>query len=92
MIYRVIDKSTGLWKCDEFTYDPETEIGLDVIPAQGFVHAKWDFDTQQWVEGATPEEIAALQQQPTEPTIEERVEKVETTLEQTLDVLFGGTV
>lgn len=77
MIYRVIDKATGLFIRDDFTFDEAMEIGLDVEPSQGFIHPKWEFDTQQWVEGATPEEISALQQQPEEPTLEERLNIVE---------------
>ncbi len=71
MIYRVIDKATGLFIEDKFEFNPETEIGLDVIPAQGFVHAKWDFVNECWIEGATPEEIEAMIAQQAQPTIDE---------------------
>lgn len=35
MILRIIDKETKLFKRDDFTFDEETEIGLDVTPSQG---------------------------------------------------------
>lgn len=41
MIYRIIDKETKLFLRDDFTWNAETEIGLDVPPAQGFTHPKW---------------------------------------------------
>lgn len=75
MIYRVIDKATGLFIRDDFTFDEATEIGLDVSPAQGFYTPKWQ--DGQWVEGATQEEIDALKPQAQEPTLEERLGVVE---------------
>lgn len=41
MIYRIIDKETKLFLRDDFTFNPSTEIGLDVTPAQGFIKPKW---------------------------------------------------
>ena len=52
MILRVIDKTTGLFIRDDFTFDETTEIGLSVEPAQGFILPKWDFENQVWVEGS----------------------------------------
>ena len=87
-LYRVIDKATGLFIEDKFEFNPETEIGLDVIPAQGFIHAKWDFVNECWIEGATQEEIAAIQQaQPSEPTLEERVGGLEITTDELIEVI-----
>jgi len=55
---------------DDFTFAAETEIGLDVEPAQGLYKPKWD--GEKWVEGATQEYInGILAQQPPEPTKEE---------------------
>ena len=71
MIYRVIDKATGLFIRDDFTFDEATEIGLDVSPAQGLYQPKWQ--DGQWVEGAT--EIPTPT--PAEPTLEERLGIVE---------------
>ena len=81
MIKRIIDKYTQLFIRDDFTYDESTEIGLDVAPAQGFYWPKCD--GQQWIEGRTAEKIAEiLVNQPVpEPTVQEQ-----------LDVLFGGAV
>ena len=41
MIYRIIDKETKLFLRDDFTFNPSTEIGLDVTPAQGFIKPQW---------------------------------------------------
>ena len=51
MILRIIDKQTKLFIRDDFTFDEETEIGLDVTPAQGLYAPKWNGET--WEEGET---------------------------------------
>lgn len=62
MILRIIDKQTKLFIRDDFTFDEETEIGLDVTPAQGLYQPKWD--GEKWVEtGQAPEPTP---QEPTE--------------------------
>ena len=91
---RIIDKQTKLFIRDDFTYDPETEIGLDVEPAQGLYKPKWSGEISEdeegnitvgegeWVEGATQEEIDELTKpQPQEPTELE-------VLQQTVDSIF----
>ena len=70
MILRIIDKKTGLFIRDDFTFDEATEIGLDVAPAQGFYHPKWN--GAEWVEGGTKPES-----QPQERSLEERLEALE---------------
>ena len=55
---RIINKQTGVFLRDDFTFDENTEIGLQVEPAQGFYLPKWD--GMKWVEGLTKEEIEAL--------------------------------
>ena len=83
---RIIDKQTQLFIRDDFTYDEDTEFGLDTEPAQGLYIPKWDGD--KWVEGATQEEIDELTKpQPHEPTIEERLEQTEELL-QTVTMAF----
>ena len=68
MILRIIDKQTKLFIRDDFTFNAETEIGLNVEPAQGFIAPKWNEYTVsindeetglmhenklgEWVEGA----------------------------------------
>ena len=87
---RIIDKETQLFLRDDFTFDEETEIGLNVEPAQGLYKPKWSGEITEdeecnqimgegeWVEGATQEEIEELTKpQPHEPTIEERLEQTE---------------
>lgn len=87
---RIIDKETRLFIRDDFSYDAETEIGLNVIPVQGLFKPKWSGEIAkdeegnitvsegEWIEGATQEEIDELTKpQPQEPTIEERLEQTE---------------
>ena len=69
---RIIDKETNLFIRDDFTFDEETEIGLEVEPAQGLYLPKWNGET--WEEGATQEYIDSLKAQveiEVEPTIDE---------------------
>ena len=66
MIKRVIDKKTNVFIRDDFEFNPETEIGLEVEPAQGFYKPKWNGDA--WEEGATQEYIDSLKPQPHTPT------------------------
>lgn len=81
MILRITDLN-GVFLRDDFTYNPETEIALDVPPAQGLYLPKWD--GAKWVEGGTaPEPV------PPEPTIEERLSAVEAA---TLDLILGGAL
>ena len=83
---RVIDKETKLFIRDDLDFNEETEIGLDVAPAQALYKPKWDGD--KWVEGATQEEIDELTKpQPQEPTVEERLEQTEKLL-QTVTMAF----
>ena len=53
MILRIIDKDTQLFKRDDFTFDEETELGLNVIPSQGLSSTpKWD--GEKWIESNVP--------------------------------------
>lgn len=53
MILRIIDKETKLFKRDDFTYDEDTEIGLNVEPSQGLLTTpKWN--GEEWVESGIP--------------------------------------
>ena len=58
MILRVIDKETKVFLRDDFTFDQETEIGLNVEPSQGLYKPLWNGET--WVEGATQEKIESM--------------------------------
>ena len=71
-LLRIIDKQ-GYFIRDDFTWDEETEIGLEVEASQGLYQPKWDFELEKWIEGAT--EIPP--QQPPEPTLEERLQALE---------------
>lgn len=90
MIRRIIDKETHVFLRDDFTFDEEKEIGLDVSPAQGLHKPKWSGEVREdgdgefvigegeWVEGLSQEEIDELKKpifQP--PTADERIEFLE---------------
>ena len=84
MILRIIDKQTTLFIRDDFDFDEETEIGLEIEPAQGLYKPKWNFDTEEWTEGATGEEIKELTKpRPKEISLEERLEQTEQLLQAT---------
>jgi len=73
MLLRIIDKQTHLFLRDDFTFDEETEIGLDVTPVQGLYAPKWD--GTQWIEtGQAPEPT------PQELTEKERLDNLENTI------------
>lgn len=79
ILYRIIDKETKLFLYDGFTFNPETEIGLDTEPAEGLYKPRWN--GEGWEEGATAEEIAALTPQMVEP---------DPTPEEIVNLMFGG--
>lgn len=41
MILRIIDKETKVFLRDDFTFDPKTEIGLNLEPSQGLINPMW---------------------------------------------------
>ena len=84
---RIIDKRTKLFLRDDFEFNPETEIGLEVEPSQGLYAPKWNGGS--WEEGATQEYIDSLkaQAEPQEPTLEERIQALETI---ELERILGG--
>ncbi len=97
---RIIDKKTKLFIRDDFYFDEETEIAIDVTPSKGLLRPRWD--GTGWVEDMSAEEIIELQlaAEPTEPTMETLIEAIVNkvvihdtkivTLEETIDVLYGG--
>lgn len=87
MILRIIDKETKLFLRDDFDYNPETEIGVDVSPAQGFYIPKYDKEHNTWEEGTTQEYIDSLKPEPHEPSLEERVQALEV---MELERILGG--
>ena len=84
---RIINKQTGLFLRDDFTFNEETEIGLEVEPAQGYYHPKWD--GEKWIEGLTEAEILAIRNQAItiEPTLEQRVADIEQVTEEVITIL-----
>ena len=84
---RIIEKETKLFIRDDFDFNPETEIGLEVEPSQGLYIPKWNGGA--WVEGATQEYINNLkaQAEPQEPSLEERIQALEV---MELERILGG--
>lgn len=82
---RIIDKETNLFLRDDFDFDEETEIGLEVEPAQGLYAPKWNGES--WEEGATQEYIDSLKPEPQEPSLEERIQALEV---MELERILGG--
>ena len=77
---RIIDKQTNLFIRDDFTFDYETEIGLEVAPAQGLYTPKWD--GEKWIEtGQAPEQL------PQEPT---ELESLMLAVAELADIVMGG--
>ena len=85
MIYRIIDKQTNLFIRDDFEFNEETEIALDVPPSQGLYLPKWN--GTEWVEGMAQEEIDLLKNVAVEPTVEERLQALEV---MELERILGG--
>ena len=90
---RIIDKQTYFFIRDDLDFESETEIGLDIEPAQGLYKPKWSGEITEdeegnitvgegkWVEGATQEEITELTKpQPQEPSDKERIDDLENTI------------
>lgn len=92
-ILRIYNTLTGDFIRDDFDYAPTAEKAFDGDIPGGFYLPR--YDGLKWVEGLTPAQIQALKDSaiPTEPSIEEKV-KVNSsriaTIEQTIDVLYGG--
>ena len=85
MIKRIIDKQTRIFIRDDFGYNEETEIALEVEPSQGLYLPKWN--GTEWVEGATQEYIDSLKNVIAEPTLEERLQALEV---MELERILGG--
>lgn len=86
-LLRVINKQ-GLFIRDDFTFDEETEIGLDVEASQGLYQPQWNFELQVWRESASKEYIDSLKQPIVEvPLIEDRIVKLEQEQETIIEVL-----
>ena len=51
-MYRVISKDTKEFLRDDFTFDPNTEIALNVEPSQGLIKPKWNDKLEVWEESA----------------------------------------
>ncbi len=96
MMWRRINPETGMWIEDVVMAEPPTladgtpdpaYIAVPVRPGAGFWHPRWD--GAAWVEGLTPDEIAARQAaaSPPAPTPEERLAALEAAM---LEMILGG--
>ena len=73
---RIINKD-GYFIRDDFTFNEETEIGLEVEPSQGLYKPKWNFELEQWEESASQEYIDSLKTVMEEKPLDERVAEIE---------------
>ena len=84
MLVRIID-SNGFFVEDAFV-DELTEFTIETPCPDGFYLPRWD--GTQWVEVRTQAEIDAIRaSQTVQPTIEERVNAVETDVDEIVTVL-----
>lgn len=67
---RIIDKQTNLFIRDDFDFNEETEIALDVEPSQGLYLPKWN--STEWIEGMAQEDIDLLKNVAVEQPLELR--------------------
>lgn len=79
MILRVIDKHTKMYIRDDITYDEAKEVGLPVDPPSSSLYKPlWQ---EEWVEGATQEEINEMTEVATQPpSVTERLNDLENTI------------
>lgn len=85
IILRIVDKTTGKFIRDDYEFDQETEIGLDVPPAMGVHIPVWSFIRKAWVEGnLNPETNIPLEQV---PTLNEQI----ATLAELVYTIVGGS-
>lgn len=68
ILYRVINRETGLFLRDDFNYDPNAEMGLVTDGAQGLYKPIWDFESNGWIEGLSQDEIDKAKNAPQEPS------------------------
>ena len=91
---RIIEKETKLFIRDDFDFDEETEIGLDVKPCSGFYLPRWN--GTEWVEGGQapepvePEPQALTMEQMAIALMQTQVELEATT--EALDFLIMGGI
>lgn len=82
ILYRIVDKTTGIYIRDSFSFNTETEIGLEVKGAEGLIIPKWNGEA--WVEGATEADILAAQQYANEMAANQPA-----TIEEMFNALYG---
>ena len=85
---RIIDKQTNLFLRDDFEYNEETEMAIDIEMQQPPIKAKSGicpmWDGEKWVQNVGPPEP---EPQPQEPSEAERLEALEMLM---VDILGGG--
>ena len=73
---RIINKQ-GDFIRDDFTFDEEIEIGLEVEASQGLYKPRWNFELEQWEESAEQEYIDSLKPITEEKPLDVRVAEIE---------------
>ena len=91
------NNDTGRWTTEIVEDDVLPDGFTDVCtPSTPTYKPYFNWETKEWEEYATQEEIALITNQiDAEPTLEERLATTETqivSIEETIDVLFGGVI
>lgn len=86
-LLRIINKQ-GLFIRDDFTFDEETEIGLDVEPSQGLYQPKWD--GEKWIEGANQEYLDSLIPQDTIELLKAQLESTDYKIIKCMEYQLAG--
>ncbi len=82
---RIVD-TNGLFVEDAFVAELTQYTIITPVPeinpltGKGFYWPKWDFVSEQWVEGRTQAEINALNNTPKKPSTEDRLAAIEEAL------------
>ena len=87
---RIIDKETKIFLRDDFNFDAETEIAIDVEIPQPPIKAKSGicpmWDGGKWVQNIEPPEPES-EPEPQQPSLEERIQALEA---MELERILGG--
>lgn len=84
---RIINKQTGVFLRDDFTFEENMEVGLNIDPAQGFYSPKWD--GEKWIEGLTEAEIDAIKAniETPQPSLEDKVAELQDVIAELTTIL-----
>lgn len=90
-ILRIVDKE-GYFIRDDFTFDENTEIGLEVEPSEGIHSPQWDFKKEEWIETARDYERMGFSSQKEMLEHLKQIKKEELSQSCQEDILSGFTL